>query len=490
MKSLWLDEALAAEGSGNERTPPLEGTIRADVCIVGGGYTGLWTAIRLKELEPSVDVVLLEADRCGSGASGRNGGFVLSWWAKFATLAKACGSEEALRLARASGHAVAEIGAFCEANAIDARFHHDGYLWAATNAAQVGSWRTTMDVLERHGEQPFRELAPEEVRRRTGSPMHLAGVVESSAAIVQPALLARGLRRVALERGVRIHERSPMARIGRSPRAGAGGRWVRTPRGAVRANRVVLATNAWTARFAELRKRIVVVGSDIVATVPIPEQLAEIGWTDGLCIADSRLLVHYYRTTDDGRIAFGKGGGAIAFGRWVGRRFDGPSRRRGHVAGHLRRLYPSLGTVPIAATWTGPIDRSKNGLPFFGPLGLGPDVLVGVGYSGNGVGPSYLGGRVLASLALQRDDEWAGCGLVGPPAGRFPPEPFRFVGGTVVKAAITHQERTEDRGRAAGALTRRLVALAPAGLLPVKGEAHLIESSRPSVKRDVGPADR
>jgi glycine/D-amino acid oxidase-like deaminating enzyme len=252
----------------------------------------------------------------------------------------------------------------------------------------------------------------------------------------------------------------------------------------------VLATNAWSARYAAIRSRIVVVGSDVVATRPIPERLAEIGWTDGLCIADSRLLVHYYRTTDDGRIAFGKGGGAIAFGRWVGPRFDGDSRRRDEVTAHFRRLYPSLATVPIEAAWTGPIDRSKTGLPFFGPFGMGPDVLAGVGYSGNGVGPSYVGGRILASLAVGRDDEWAGCGLVAPPSGRFPPEPVRFVGAIVVKAAIEHQERREDRGRRVGAIIRRLVALAPAGLLPVKGERPAERALGATVKQDHRPADR
>src|SRR5205823_4903736 len=131
----------------------------------------------------------------------------------------------------------------------------------------------------------------------------------------------------------------------------------------------------------------------------IPERLAEIGWKDGMCISDSRLLVHYHRTTDDGRIAFGKGGGALAFRARVGAGFEGVSRRTAEVERHFRRLYPQLGDVPIDRTWTGPIDRSRTGLPYFAALRGRPDVLIGVGYSGNGVGPSFLGGRILASLA-------------------------------------------------------------------------------------------
>jgi len=459
-RSLWLQEALAAPGE--EEAPVLEGRRRADVCVVGGGYTGLWTALRVKELDPSVDVVVVEGDVCGGGASGRNGGFVLSWWTKFATLVKACGLVEGLRLARASAAAVHDIGEFCRAHAIEAGYHEGGYLWAATNASQVGAWDPVIATLAEHGEHPFEVLSPGSAARRAGSPVHLAGAFERTGAIVQPARLARGLRRVAIERGVRVFERSPMRRL----HAGS----VETPRGAVAAGRVILATNAWMIRHAAIRRRIVVVGSDIVATPPIPGRLRELGWTDGLCISDSRLLVHYYRTTDDGRIAFGKGGGLLPLGRWVGRRFDGASPLAARTERHFRRTYPMLADVPVEGSWTGPIDRSRTGLPFFGELPGMPGVLVGVGYSGNGVGPSYLGGRMLASLALGRDDEWSNAGLVGPPGGgTFPPEPVRFVGGHVVKAAIERKERAEDAGHRVGPLTMRLFRLAPAVLVPTKG---------------------
>jgi putative aminophosphonate oxidoreductase len=467
-RSLWLDEVLALPGE--EDASPLRGRDRADVCIVGGGYTGLWTALRCKELDPSADVVVIEADVCGGGASGRNGGFVLSWWPKFATLRKLCGTDEALRLARASADAVIAIGSFCEANGIDAAYHRDGYLWAATNPAQIGSWRSTVDALDALGEHPFEAWTPEEVARRSGSAQHLAGVFEPTAAAVQPALLARGLRRAALARDVRIFERSPVMSFAGGP--------VRTAAGSVVADRVVLATNAWAVAHPELRKRILVVGSDIVATPPIPDRLAEIGWKDRLAISDSRLLVHYHRTTDDGRIAFGKGGGALAFGPRVGGAFEGESRRARNVERHFRRLYPALADVPVVRSWTGPIDRSRTGLPFFGPLPGRPGILVGVGYSGNGVGPSYLGGRILASLALGRDDGWSGCGLVGVPPGRaFPPEPVRFAGGHLVRRAIEREERLRDEARTPGRITTALVGLAPAGLVPSKGDR--IAAARP-----------
>lgn len=461
LRSLWLDEALA----GEEDAPRLEGEERADVCVVGGGYTGLWTALRIKELDPAVDVTLVEADVCGGGPSGRNGGFVLSWWAKFTKLEHLCGGEEAVRLARASADAVAAIGEFCSEHGIDAHYRHDGWLWAATSAAQAGAWDETVQAVERHGVEAFVRLDPEEVARRAGSPAHLAGVLEPTAATVQPALLARGLRRVALERGVRVFERSPMTRLERSRPLR-----VHAARGHVTAERVVLALNAWLGQVPELKNELFVIASDMVATDPAPERLAEIGLMDGIAISDSRLLVNYYRTTLDGRLALGQGGGALAHGAKVTGIFHGepPPGRAGHVARSLHELYPALADVPVSRSWTGPIDRSWTGVPFFGRLRGRPDVSFGAGYSGNGVGPCYLGGRMLASLALDLDDEWSYSAGLLPPHGGVPPEPVRYLGGRLVRAAVARKERAEDAGKRPDPVTARVAALAPAGLVPVK----------------------
>jgi putative aminophosphonate oxidoreductase len=458
-RSLWLQEALPAEAD----QPPLDAEERADVCIVGGGFTGLWTALTLKQHQPSLDVALVEGDVCGGGASGRNGGFVLSLWAKLEALEAVCGSDEALRLARASAAAVGEIAAFCREHGIDAHVREDGWLWTATNERQVGAWDSTLAAAERHGERPFERLTPEDVAARSGSPSHLGGVFERTAATVQPALLARGLRRVALERGVRIFERSPMTALdrGRPPR-------VRTARGSVTADRVVLAMNAWATRLREVRRSVVVIGTDVVATAPIPERLAEIGWTDGTCIDDSRLLVNYYRTTRDGRLVFGQGGGTLAFGGRVGAGFEGPAPHRDNVLAGLRHVYPMLADAPITHTWTGPIDRTAVGLPFFWRLGGRDDLLCGAGYSGNGVGPSRLGGRILASLTLGLEDEWATCGLAREPTGGWlPPEPLRYAGGRIVREAVARKERAEDAGGRASRRTLAIARLAPAGLVPI-----------------------
>jgi putative aminophosphonate oxidoreductase len=471
VRSWWLTEACArepgAQDAGAAGTEPRPALIlgehrRADVCVVGGGFTGLWTALRIKQQAPETEVVIVEADICGGGASGRNGGFAMSFWHHFQALERACGSAEALHLARASCDAVAEIGAFCDQHGIDAGYRHDGWLWTATNESQLGAWDSTIAAIERHGEAPFVAVDPAALALRSGSSAHIAGVFEPTSATVQPALLARGLLRVARERGVKVFEGSPMVTLERSiPPV------VRTPAGSVTAERVVLALNAWAGQVRELHRAFVVVSSDIVISDPVPDGLASCGWRDGTSISDSRLMVHYYRTTPDGRIALGQGGGRLAYGARIGGSFTGRSPMEGHIAAWLQSLYPFAAGRPVAASWTGPIDRTLDGLPFFTTLGR-PDLVCGAGYSGNGVGPSVLGGRILASLALDLDDEWSRCGLVREPPRGLPREPARYIGGRVVRAAVARKERAQDQGRSVRAIDRALARLAPAGLVPLE----------------------
>lgn len=454
-RSLWLREALGDEPP----LPPARGTLRADVAIVGGGFVGLWTAIRIKQQDPGCDVAILERDVCGGGASGRNGGMVLSLWPKIASLTQALGADAALRVAQASEDAVEELARFCGQHEIDAHVRRGGMLWTATAPAHVGAWDGVLAACRSIGVEPFVRLSPDEVAARSGSPFHIAGVLEPKALTVQPARLARGLRRVALDLGVRIHEGTAMTSFTRDRpvRIGfAGGEMI--------ADRMVLATNAWAARVRELSRALVIVSSDIVATAPAPDLLRDVGWTDGTSITDSQMMVDYYRTTLDGRIVFGKGTAAVSFRNVVGDRYDFDRVRGESVEHELRETYPSFAGVPVEHTWGGPIDRTPTSLPIMGRLGGRDHLLYAVGWSGNGVGPSVIGGRVLASLALGTDDEWARFPLVDRPHDRFPPEPLRTPGGVLVRAAVVRKERAERRDRRPRRLDTALATLAPAGL--------------------------
>lgn len=433
--------------------------VHADVVIIGGGYVGLWTALTIKEQEPDCRVVVLEQDICGGGASGRNGGFVMSWWPKIGTLKAILGHEKALFLGQQAEQAISDLGEFCLANNIDAHFTHKGWLWTATTPLHVDSWNTTLQACEDLGVRPFEKLTMQELRARTGSSLHLSGIFEASNATVQPYALAKGMKRVALAKGVEVYERAGVTEIEESHPI-----QIHTVKGSLLANKVVLATNAWSASIPELAKLMTPVNSSIVATQPLGEEYERIGWTGGESITDSQLMVDYYRTTKDGRIVFGKGTGALAYRGQINQVFSNDAQSIEMTKTDLFRTYPSLSKDSITHYWSGPIDRTYDSLPVFGSLAKDPNILFGIGWSGNGVGPSRLGGKILASLVLNRKDEWSECGLVGRKCKTFPPEPFRYMGGNAVRNAVIRKERDELQGNKPKKIDCLLAGLAPSGL--------------------------
>jgi len=463
LRPFWLAQALREESAA--ASPPLQGELNADICIVGGGYTGLWTAIQTRQHNPAASIVVLEADICGGGASGRNGGCVLTWSAKFFTLRRLFGEAEAVRLVKASEAAVQHIDNFCQAQQIDAEFRHDGTLYTATNAAQLGALDPVIAALESCGIQSYYQLTAAQVARCSGSARNIAGVFSPFAATLQPGKLVRGLRRVALQMGIRIFEHSPVHSFSMDQPV-----TVRITHGRVLAKQLVLAANAWMARLlSQFERSIAIVSSDMVITAPCPQGLAQSGLTDGVSVLDSRTFVHYYRSTPDGRLMLGKGGNTFAYGGRMAAVFDQRSPYEAALTRTLRGFFPGLAQVPIETSWNGPSDRSVTGFPFFGRLNGSPHIFYGFGYSGNGVGPSYMGGQILSSLLLGLDNAWTRSPLTRGPLGQFPPEPFRFIGSLLVRNAIRRKEQAEDDGRAPGWLDVRLSALANAAGKADKG---------------------
>jgi glycine/D-amino acid oxidase-like deaminating enzyme len=451
----WLEEAGEVAA-----LPELVGEQSADVVVIGGGYTGLWAAWQVKRLEPNASVVLLEADVCGQGPSGRNGGFCNSMWFSLPNMRRRWGNEGALAVARAARDAIGGVEGFCVEQGVDAWFRRGGYLQVSTAPAQDRIWGGPAAACGELGEDCVQPLSPDEVAARCASPAFRGGAFYPDAATVQPARLALGLRRSLLEAGVKVHEHSPVRRlsvdrsffptIGReklqSPQGGAGV-LAKADGGTVRAGAAVVAIGgaAKSAR-APLRNALTVTSSHIVLTEPVPDLLEEIGWTGGECITDCRTMLHYFRTTPDGRIAFGLGGGRISMGGRLRGRVEIDPVTVALATERLHHYFPGLKGRQLTHAWGGPIDVSPTHLPLVVPL-RGGNAFAAAGYTGNGVGPSYMVGRTLASLALDRRDDHSRMPFIDPSPQRVPPEPFHWLGGSLIRRAIMSKENAETEGR-------------------------------------------
>ncbi|HEX8690099.1 MAG TPA: FAD-dependent oxidoreductase [Solirubrobacterales bacterium] len=454
-RGYWLEEA-----GGSEPAPGLAGEQSADLVVIGGGYTGMWAAWHIKALEPGARVALLEADVCGRGPSGRNGGFCNVMWFSLPNMRARWGDEAALAVARASAEAVVGIESFCREQGVDAWFRRGGYLQVSTAPAHDGAWDEALAAYRLlGGSDAIQPLDEREVAARCDSPAFRGGAFYPDAATVQPARLALGLRERLRNAGVEIYEHSPVRSLRAAPTgtgrdAGNSAVEASTGVGTVRAGAAIVAIGgAAKAPGGPLRNALTVTSSHIVLTEPVPDVLEEIGWTGGECITDSRALIDYFRTTPDGRIAFGWGGGRIEMGARLRGRAEIDPRVVAATAERLYEYFPSLraagaGGAPARIThaWGGPIDVSPTHLPLIAPL-PGANAFAAAGYTGNGVGPSHMIGRALASLVLDRRDEYARLPFIDPSPQRVPPEPLHWLGGEAIRRALLSKEEAELAGR-------------------------------------------
>lgn len=449
-RSFWLQEALSHEPG--EACPPLGGRVRADACIVGGGFAGLWTAWELTERQPGLRVAILEADICGGGASGRNGGFCSSSWWDLPALCGLFGEVEGIRYATAVSDEVEAVRSWAERNAVDCWFHLEGTLGARAGAWQEGVGSdSAAGFCERLGlGDRLVPLDAAACRAFARSPRFVGGAFLRDGATVQPARLARGLRRVLLERGVTIFERTKVVGIDPSRPA-----IVRTEGGAVRADQVVLTIGAWAAGWRAFRRSFGVIADHVVLTEPIADRLAEIEWDSHVGIADGRDLLYYLRRTDDDRIAIGGGSTGVVYGGRIGRRVTHDRRVAEAAARGLLWLFPQLEGIRFTHAWGGPIDQTAAFVPFFRTLAPG-NLHAGLGFSGHGLTQTKLGGRILASKVLGAEDDWTSMPVVGPEISKAPPEPVRW---PLVRSAVwalasgdARQEEGLGRGWARSAI--------------------------------------
>lgn len=453
-RSFWLDSV--AEDEPLDPRPALPGDTDVDVAIVGGGFTGLWTAYSLKRADPSVRVVVLEGEVCGFGASGRNGGWASALLPmSLHTLARRHGRVAAVAMQRAMHAAIDDIAEVCATEGIDAHLAKDGSLHAATNPAHVGRLRAELDEARAFGlgDDVIHWLDRREAAARIDVPGLLGATFTPHCAAVQPARLVRGLARAAERRGVVVHERTRASEL----RPGA----VVTDHGTVRAATVVRATEGYTPLLAGHRRTVVPLYSLMVVTEPLPDDVwAAIGWRDRATFADARNLVIYAQRTADGRIAFGGRGAPYHFGSSVKPSFDLDDRTHDTLRRTVRELFPAATGARFTHAWGGPL-----AVPRDWTCSVGLDRTTGMawagGYVGDGVTTTNLAGRTLADLILGRDTELTRLPWVGHRSRRWEPEPLRWAGVNAGRALAARL----DRGEAHVGRTPRLSAALMRGLL-------------------------
>jgi glycine/D-amino acid oxidase-like deaminating enzyme len=441
--SFWLDDLVAKGLDDLAPRPALPGDIRADVCVVGAGFTGLWTAVSVLEREPAARVVVLEQEVAGFGASGRNGG-----WASAllpvgpAELARRHGAEAAAAMSRAMLDTVGEVGRAAAALGIDCDFARRGtYALIRSPLAAQAAEAERREAAEAGLPVPERVLD-----RALGE-----ALLTEACASLHPGKLVRGLARAVEDRGGRVLERTRVTGI-------APGR-VTTTEGTVLADRVVVATEAWGAALSAVGRRILPLYSLVLATEPLPEATwAAIGLPRGATVTDFRHNLVYGQRTADDRLVFGGRGARYHLGSAIRPGYDRSAIVHRHLERTLGALFPAAAGARITHRWGGPLGVPRDWHPFVTPLAGGRVVVAG-GYVGDGVAAANLAGRTVADLVTDRRTPLTALPWVGKRPPRWEPEPLRFAGVNAVIGSLAvadAEERLRGRPSAVAAVTGRL----------------------------------
>ncbi len=454
------------------RQPPLAGRIDVDVAIVGGGFTGLWTAIRLTEADPSLRVAIVEQVAVGHGASGRNGGFCEASLTHGLANGIQHFPDEIMFLEREGVRNLAELVAFTRAEGIDCDLEETGSLRLADQQHQVGEFERRAEDAARYG-QKLRVLDRAAAQEEIHSPLWLAGLEAGPEqnVILNPARLAWGLKRVAIERGVRIFEGTRANEIERivggvrvttaaSGGDGDSGRHHvpgdRMVPGSVRADHVVVATSAYSGWLRRLSRLFVPVYDYALVSEPLTDaQHGAIGWRHRQGASDSNNQFHYFRLTVDNRILWGGYDAIHHFGSRVGPAQDFRPRTFAKLEAHFRRAFPGLADLRFPFRWGGAIDTTSRFTVTFGQT-FGGRVTYALGYTGLGVGASRWAAGVVRDFILRPGSDLLALRFVRSSPFPFPPEPARSIAVELVRRELDRADRNEGRR---GILLRTLDAL-------------------------------
>jgi glycine/D-amino acid oxidase-like deaminating enzyme len=415
-----------------EPRPALAGEVSCDVCVVGGGYTGLWTAYQLHKAEPALDIHVLEAEFAGCGASGHNDGFVTPTIGKdIEKLVADHGLERAAEASRAVGRSILEIGRFCRQHQVDAEYEPNDYLLVAVNAAQRRRLERDRALAGRlAGNDGPDILDGGAARELIGSPA-IRAAIRTGGALINPHKLARGLARVVEGQGTTISEYTPVTRI---ERHGAGWRVV-APGGTVTAERVVVAANAYQGAFRQFRRQVMPTWSYAMVSEPLTdEQLARVPWPGREGLVEAQTFLRCCRFTADNRLLWGGGRAYYRYGGdMADRHMDAPNVYRDLRSSFLK-FFPDWKDVRFSHAYGGAVAITRDFVPHFGTAA--PGLHYGYGYCGNGIAATHLGGKVLRDLVLGKDSEWSRLLFVNRDERSCPPEPFAFVGAKAMTRLI------------------------------------------------------
>ncbi|MBM0236018.1 FAD-dependent oxidoreductase [Micromonospora sp. ATA32] len=418
--------------------PALHGEARADVVIIGAGFTGLWTAYYLSTFAPQLRILLIEAESVGYGASGRNGGWCTTEMpALLASLVRRYGAMDGMRFFRTARKTLDEIERVLDAESIDAGFARDGSLYVARTRPQVDRLGAWQDMRLKLGIRDMTMLGPDEAGEYARVEGTLLAGFTPHCAVVQPAAVAAGLAAAVERRGVTIAEHTRALQV--TPGT------VVTPEAVIRARSVLTATEAYTGGLTGHARRVLPVISRAIATEPLPVAFwQQTGWRDRVTVADSRYQFAYFHRTVDGRLVVGgrgagyrAGSGTSAAGRYGPRTF---ARLRAAAT----EMFPALAGHAITHCWSGAYGLHRDSEPavvYDAASGLGH----AGGYSGEGIALSNLAGRTLAGLVGEVKRPEARLCWTGHRARRWEPEPLRFLGVRGVSALATLADRYEDR---------------------------------------------
>ena len=425
-----------------------------DVAIVGGGFTGLWTAYYLRRHQPDLDIAVFEAQTVGFGASGRNGGWCMGLAMGIEERLHGPDQAQGLALLRAMHDTVDEVGRVCQAEDIDCHFAKGGTLSVATTELHAEAFQTRIERRQALGftDQDYTWLDAEESARRIGVARNFGAAYTSHCAAIHPARLVRGLGDVLRRKGIAIYEQTPVTEIGE--------RRLKTARGEVGAAVVLRATEAYTDTIAGQARQLLPVYSMIVATEPLSDAIwRELGLAQRETFDDGRRITIYGQRTLDNRLAFG-GRVGYRFASGIRPRVDPADKALADVEASMRRLLPAVGDAKVTHRWGGVLGMPRHGRPFV-TFDQGSGIGAAGGYTGEGVGASNLAARILADLVLGRDTDLTRLAWVDDVPPKWPLEPMRWLGAKTVFALGRLADRKELGGerpsRVYGALFDRFL---------------------------------